>query len=106
MQSSPYLSKLHIDEIDGKALAGLMECRRATGASPATVRRDLTAISRVLEYAEAMEWREGNPTLSKRRLLKERRDPIELPAEAAYAATLAYASKDFAPLIHAARLTG
>jgi len=105
-QVEPYLSKLHIDEIDGRAIAGLIQARRALGATPATVRRDLTAVSRVLEYAEAMEWREGNPTLSKRRLLKERRDPIELPTEAAYAAVLSYTSRSFAALIVAARLTG
>lgn len=106
IQCDPYLSPLDIDKIDGKAIAALIQGRRAGGASPATVRRDLTAVSRVLEYSEAMEWREGNPTLSKRRLLKERRDPIELPTEAAYEAVLGYAAKTFAPLIKAARLTG
>lgn len=105
-QVEPYLSKFKIDEIDGKAITALIQTRRASGASPATVRRDLTAVSRVLEYAEGMEWREGNPTLSKRRLLKERRDPIELPTEAAIATVLRDAEKRFAPFIRAARLTG
>jgi integrase/recombinase XerD len=75
----PYLTTYSIDRIDGKAIATLMEARRKAGASAATIRRDLTAVSRVLDYAKAMGWREGNPTLSKRRLLKERRDPILLP---------------------------
>lgn len=105
-QCRPHLSNFDIDKIDGKAIAGLIQARRATGATPATIRRDLTAVSRVLEFAEEMEWREGNPTLSKRRMLKERRDPIELPAEAAYSAMVAGSSKRFASLIVAARLTG
>jgi integrase/recombinase XerD len=86
MQCEPYVLDLDIDKIDGSVIQSLVQDRRRTGAKPATVRRDLTAISRVLEYAEAMGWREGNPTLSKRRLLKERRDPIALPTEAAITA--------------------
>jgi integrase/recombinase XerD len=105
-QCETYLSALAIDKIDGKAIADLIGARRKLGASPATIRRDLTAISCVLEYAEAMEWREGNPTLSKRKLLKERRDPIALPTGEAIAIMLDGASPRFAALIKAARLTG
>lgn len=105
-QCEAHLLPLDIAKIDGKVIADLIGARRKLGATPATVRRDLTAISRVLEYAEAMEWREGNPTLSKKKLLKERRDPIALPTEEAIAAMLKAASKRFDALIIAARLTG
>ncbi|MGA2492000.1 MAG: site-specific integrase [Roseiarcus sp.] len=105
-QCEPLLAQFDIDKIDGRAIAGLIQNRRLTGATPATVRRDLTAVSRVLEYAEAMEWREGNPTLSKRKILKERRDPIELPTETAIDSMIAGSSKRFGALIVAARLTG
>jgi hypothetical protein len=81
-QCEPILSPYLIAKIDGKVINALIASRRKNGATPATIRRDLTAVSRVLEYAEAMEWREGNPTLTKRRLLKERRDPIQLVAKA------------------------
>jgi integrase/recombinase XerD len=101
-----HLAQFDIDQIDGKAIVGLIQARRQTGVTPATVRRDLTAVSRVLEYAEAMEWREGNPTLSKRKILKERRDPIELPVEASIDAMIAGSSERFAALIVAARHTG
>jgi integrase/recombinase XerD len=101
-----HLAKYTIDKIDGKAIVALIAARRAEGASPATVRRDLTAISRVLTFAEAMEWREGNPTLSKRRILKERRDPIVLPTAADIEAVIAAASRRFGGLIRAAWLTG
>jgi integrase/recombinase XerD len=70
------------------------------------VRRDMTAISAVLTYSEAMGWSEGNATLSKRRLLRERRDPILLPTEESYAAVIAASSPEMAALIIAARLTG
>ena len=103
----PYLTNYSIDRIDGKAIAALMEARRKAGASAATIRRDLTAVSRVLDYAEAMGWREGNPTLSKRRLLKERRDPILLPVSSDIEAIIAAASSQrFGALIRAAWLTG
>lgn len=105
-QCESHLSQLDIDKVDGKAIAGLIQARRATGATPATVRRDLTAVSRVLEYAEAMDWREGNPTLSKRRLLKERRDPIALPTDKAISEIMSATSARFGTLITAARLTG
>jgi integrase/recombinase XerD len=60
----------------------------------------------VLEYAEAQEWREGNPTLSKRHILKERRDPIMLPGPASIEAAIAGGSVRFGALIRAAWLTG
>jgi integrase/recombinase XerD len=102
----PVLEPLAIDEIDGKVIASMIAARRACGASPATIRRDLTAISSVLEYAEAMGWREGNPTLSKRRILKERRDPIVLPLERDIEAMVNASSARFGALITGARLTG
>jgi len=105
-QCEAWLSKYDIDKIDGKVIQTLVTARRAEGATPATVRRDLTAISRVLEYAEANEWREGNPTLSKRRLLRERRDPILLPTPEAIEDVLAACSRRFAALVRAAELTG
>ena len=46
-QVEPSLRGLAIHEIDGRAIAGLIETRRKAGATPATVRRDLTAVSAV-----------------------------------------------------------
>ncbi len=106
LQVEAYLAPLAIDKIDGKAIQALINARRATGATAATIRRDLTAVSAVLTYAEAQEWREGNPTLSKRKLLRERRDPIALPQPEDVAAVLAVSSPRFAALIRAAELTG
>lgn len=106
-QCRPFLSGLDIAKIDVKIVQHLINQRRQVDrATPATVRRDLTAISRVLEYAEALGWREGNPTLSKRKLLRERRDPIVLPERGSLDAVLAGASPRFAALILSALLTG
>ena len=105
-QCEPFLIEMDIAKIDGRAIAALVQARRRTGATPATVRRDLTAISRVLEFAEGMGWREGNPTLSKRRLLKERRDPIALPDHADIERVIAASSPRFGAFIRAAWLTG
>lgn len=102
----PTFGKLDIHEIDGKAIADFMLMRRRRGATTATIRRDLTALSRVLEYAEAMGWREGNPTLSKRRILKERRDPISLPRHEDVETMISASSPRFGALIRAAWLTG
>ncbi|MBS4017465.1 MAG: site-specific integrase [Dechloromonas sp.] len=104
-KARPHLERLAIDEIDGPAIAALIAARKAE-VSPATVRRDLTAVSSVLDYAEAQGWREGNPTLSKRRLIKERRDPIVLPEPADVESVIGAASRAFGALIRAARLTG
>lgn len=57
----PYLTTYSIDRIDGKAIAALMESRRKAGTSAATIRRDLTAVSRVLDYSEAMGLAGGEP---------------------------------------------
>ena len=106
-QCAPFLKGLDISQIDGKTIQHLINQRRQVDmATPATVRRDLTAISRVLEYAEALGWREGNPTLNKRRLLKERRDPIILPDSNSMRLMVSCSSPRFAGLIQAALLTG
>lgn len=95
-----------IHEINGKTIVEIIEFRKRRKVSGATIRRDLTAISAVLEYAEYREWREGNPTLSKRRQVKERRDPIMLPQPDAIETVISYASPRFGAFIRAAWLTG
>lgn len=106
VQVEPILAPLMIDQIDGQTILALIEARRNTRATPATIRRDLTAVSQVLEYAEAMGWREGNPARAKRKLLRERRDPIALPRHEDIEAVIAASSVRFGALIRAAWLTG
>jgi integrase/recombinase XerD len=95
-----------VGEIDGAIVRGLVADRRRGGISNATARRDLTAISRVMAYAQSAGWREGNPALDAIRLLKERRDPIVLPDEGSIQAVFAKCSPALRSLATAARLTG
>lgn len=105
-QCEPYLTAYAIEQIDGKVIQAMINARRKEKTTPATIRRDLTAISQVLEYAETQGWREGNPTLSKRRGLKERRDPIVIPSADDIDSIIHAAPARFAGLIRAALLTG
>ena len=105
-QCEDHLIPLTIEKLDSKAVAALMQARRAAGATPATIRRDLTAISSVIEFAAGMGWVEGNATLQQRRRLRERRDPIVLPTDEGIAAVVAAAGPRFGAFIIGARLTG
>lgn len=78
-QLEPELLPLFIDEIGKTTMLAVIKRRREEGVSTATIRRDLTAVSSVLEFAEDLDYREGNPALARLRKLKERRDPIRLP---------------------------
>ena len=103
---TPYFEHLGIHQISGSAISGFIAERRKSGATPATIRRDLTAVSNVLKYAEAMEWCEGNPTLSKRQLLVERREPITLPRHDEIRRVVEAAGHRFGAMILAAWHTG
>lgn len=105
-QCRPFLENLNVKAVDGAVITKLVASRRAGGATPATIRRDLTAISSVLKFAEGQEWCDGNPTLSKRRLLKERRDPIALPERTDVDFLIGCCSIRFGALVKAALLTG
>lgn len=98
-----------IAEIDKAAINRFVNARRADGVTNATIRRDLQAVSSLLDYAEEEGWREGNPAHAKMRKLKEHRDPIALPTEADYEFLLARLERNcrgFAEMLRAARLTG
>lgn len=105
-QCRPLLEMHNIDKIDGKVILKLIEARKETGITDATIRRDLTAVSAVLKFAENKNWREGNPAVAKRGLLEETVEPITLPTQEEIDAILAHASPRFGALINAARLTG
>lgn len=105
-QAEPFLAHYNISAINGQIIGDFAKVRRRKGASPTTIRRDLTALSKVLDYAISENWREDNPTLSRRRLIKERRDPITLPVIEDVEAMIAAASPAFGALIRAAWLTG
>lgn len=101
-QIEQWLTPLYLDEVTSEVVKAIIEGRRAKGVTNATIRRDLTALSSLLEYHDV----EANPTLARRKKVKERRDPIVLPVDPDIERVIARAPGCFATLIHAAWLTG
>jgi integrase/recombinase XerD len=106
-QVRPWLDGLEIRRLDIAKLREMVKGRRIQGATTATIRRDLTAISSVIDHAIDEGWAEENPTLTIRhRKMREKRDPIVLPFEEEIAAVKAAAPSRFADAIDFARETG
>lgn len=120
----PRLEGVFLDEIDKKFVGEIVEWRQTTPTIPrgkkrpiivtnATIKRDLTALSSVLDFAVDQDWREDNPVMNwlrpgkrKKSRLKERRDPIVLPEHAHIEMVIEAAPGLFADLIRAALKTG
>jgi integrase len=69
-----------IDAIGRKEIAALVSARKRDKVTNATIARDLTAVSRVLSSAIGWGVAEHNAALEyDRSLVRERRDPIDLP---------------------------
>ena len=76
----PHLDGKFLDQLTRRDMAAMIGARKKTGVKNASVRRDLTAVSRV--FASAIGWGvcEHNPALEyDRDMIRERRDPIDLP---------------------------
>lgn len=71
-QMEPILRPLMIDDIDDEVVAQIVKVRRRAGAATATIRRDLTALSSLLDFATEEKWRHGNPALDRMRRMSER----------------------------------
>jgi integrase/recombinase XerD len=78
-QLKDFLDGRRLSEIDGRLIAEIIQARGADGVSNATIRRDLVAVSSVLNYAIDQGWLENNPVLARMRRIEERREPIALP---------------------------
>lgn len=105
-QLAPWLTGRNLDEIDTALMGDIVRERRKAGAGTATIRRDLTALSRVLEFTIDEGWRDDNPALARLRRLRERRDPIVLPEPADIEYVIGRAPGQLATLIEAAWRTG
>ena len=98
------LDHLYVDEITSRTIS---QIARRPGVTNATRRRDLTAVSVILRWCVAHSWREDNPARNwDRSVIRERRDPIVLPADADIDQVVAAAPGYFANLIQFARFTG
>jgi integrase/recombinase XerD len=104
-----HLAAKPVHTIDAALLRDLVKARRVMGATTATIRRDLTAISAVLRHAADEDWMEDvNPTLAvrSRRNMREKRDPIALPRDEDIARVMEAAPPRFRDAIEFARETG
>ena len=72
----------------------------------ATIKRDLVALSSVLNFAIDQGWRDDNPVLPRMRRVKERRDPIVLPNPIHVDLLIARCPGMVADLVKAAIATG
>lgn len=106
-QLEPFLKPRFLDEIDMDCVAEIVRERRKV-ASVATVRRDLSALSNVIEFAIGEGWRQegDNPALFRQKRLKERRDPIVLPLPADIAAVHSLIPGNLLTMCEAAVATG
>jgi len=120
----PRLEGLYLDEVTKDFVGDTVKWRRETPQVPAgkkhpiiptiaTIKRDLTALSSVLDYCVDESWIEVNPVLAwlkpggrRKSRLKERRDPIVLPEHAHIAMVAVKAPGLLAGMIEAALRTG
>lgn len=100
-QLDPLLSGHAVGAIDLKRLGEIAGERRKAGITNATINRDLTALGSVLGACAAWGWIAEDPTrrFDRKRLTRERREPIRLPADADVAAVIERAPNGFSDLI-------
>ena len=80
-QMAGHFGALRIAEINASTIGGYISSR-SSRATNATVRRDLTALSRLLSSCVAWGWRQDNPArMFDRSIIRERRDPISPPSD-------------------------
>jgi integrase/recombinase XerD len=104
-QLCPWLDGRDHLEIDGRMIATIV-AERSRKVCNATLKRDLTALSSVLNFAIDQGYRTDNPVLPRMRRLKERREPIVLPQPEHIALAVRRAPGMMGHLIQAAMVTG
>ena len=102
------LDPLAVQEITVDLLKDVIKGRRRAGVKNATIRRDLTALSSVLNHAADEGWIAENPAeaLNRRRLVPERTERIVLPQPASVELVFARLPKRIRDLCDFTRETG
>jgi integrase/recombinase XerD len=78
-QLAPWLERRRLPEINGRLIAEIVRDRTAAGVTNATIKRDLVAVSSVMNYAIDQGWVESNPVLDRMKRVKETRRTVVLP---------------------------
>ncbi len=85
-QLHAHFAPLYLDQISARSIGQYVrERRRETGAGNATIRRDLSALSRLIAHACAMGWMEDNPAKAwDRSVIKQAKFIIERVDQKSY----------------------
>lgn len=106
-QLHPILGERFLDEIDSRLVAEIVSKRKTAGATNATIRRDLTAVSVILRACRTWGWADSNPALDfDRGIVRERRDPIRPPSDDDVKKMVARCPGNFAKCVLFLRYTG
>jgi integrase/recombinase XerD len=105
-QMRRWLDGKGLGEIDSRLVAEIVRSRSAAGVTNATIKRDLVALSSVINYAIDQGWRDDNPVLPRMRRIKEKREPIVLPHRAHFDLVIARCPGMVADIVRAAIVTG
>jgi integrase/recombinase XerD len=105
-QLKPFLEGRRLTDVDGRLVAEIIRARTADAVSNATIKRDLVALSSVINFAIDQGWLESNPVLARMKRIEERRDPILLPRREDIDLVISRAPGMIKDLIRAAMSTG
>ena len=105
-QLAPWLDGRALSDIDGRLVAEIIRERQRAGVTNATIKRDLGALSSVMNFCILQGWIEANPVLPKLALVPERRDPILLPTDRDIALVMERAPGMVGQMMRAALVTG
>src|SRR5215471_1911075 len=105
-QLASWLDGRDLADINGRLVAEIIRERQRAGVTNATIKRDLGALSSVMNFAILQSWIESNPVLPKLALVPERRDPIMLPSDRDIALVMERAPGMVGAMITAALKTG
>jgi integrase/recombinase XerD len=105
-QMRSLLDGKRLNEVDSRLVAEIVRARSTAGITNATVKRDLVALSSVLNYAIDQGWRDDNPVIPRMRRIKEKREPIVLPHRAHVDLVISRSPGMIADVVRAAIATG
>lgn len=105
-QLQPWLDGKYLADVDGRLIAAIIQARTAARVTNATIKRDLVAVSSVLNYAIDQGWLESNPVLARMKRIREARDPIALPSDADIALVVSRAPGMIKDIVAVAIATG
>jgi integrase/recombinase XerD len=105
-QLAPYLDGKALNDIDLRLLTEIVEAREQKGVTNATIKRDLVALSSLMNFALDKGWVDANPVLVKLPRVKEGKHLIEPPRRDDIDLALSRAPGMLGPLARLAMATG